>query len=504
MNRTNGTLLGHPKGVFLVAGVEMWERFSYYAFVGLLPLFLVAAINAKGFGWDQNSAVRLFGLYSGLIFAAPAVGGWVASRFLGERNAIFWGAMLIFAGKIAMYFALVTAEIAGVESTFASAGIQLGRVFPEQVVLDLLAESAGPSAAAYAVKIYYIQAWLFTSGLVVTIVGTGLLKPAISSIVGLLYSGSDPRRESGFGMFMVGIWVGAFSSNLIAGTLGELYGWQYGFLAAAVGMSIGIVAYLSLQKRLLGTAGLRVSGSDRSEQVRPTLSITDYRKLAALAILSTFTVIYAAAYYQTGGILNLILKNNVHRYIGNFEVPATWFISITTGSFIIFTPLLMRYFLHRKQSLRPIDIVQKTALGLLCIAAGFILILCAMWSKGLESGNELHLLWFVVAYLFFGLGDAFIWPPQIAIASILAPAHLVSFVIGAWYVTVGLGSYLSGAIGALVTQENAISIFVAITITLMIAAAIAMLTRRQLLALMHGQEHPQPWTEQADSPGIRS
>lgn len=464
---------GHPRGVYLVSATEMWERFSYYSLVGLLALFLTSAPVYGGFGWNQSEAVALFGLYSGLIFASPSVGGWISSRYLGEQRSIFWGGLLIATGQLSLVLALLIPDLADMEEVVARTEVALGHLFAR-----VPAAMGGDFAL-----VYYAQALLFASGLTATVLGTGLLKPAISSVVGMLYTPGDPRRESGFGIFMVGIWVGAFIANFIAGTIGEKYGWHYGFLAAAGGMAIGFSAYILLRRRYLGDVGRLVHPVPNDERgKRRPLSSIERRNLIGLALISLFTVIYAIAFYQKGGILNLLVRDSVDRSIGGFEIPATWLLSVTTGTFVIATPFLMRLFLSAEQAGKPYDICHKVALGLLSLAAGYVFFILGVWLAPEEGGIGIH--WIIVGYVFFGIGDVFIWPPQIAMASVLAPKHLCSFVIGAWYVTVGVGSYLSGVIGAFGVEAGIYPTFFALLVMLLAATVIVLLLRSLILRLI--------------------
>lgn len=396
--------MGNPPGVYLLSATEMWERFSYYALAGLLALFLSGPITAGGFGWRAEEAVQLFGLVSGLAFAGPAVGGWLVSRWLGEQRGILIGGIGIAFGQ----FALAAAAARGPLATDAI--------------------------------------YLFWTGLAAIIGGTALLKPAVSAAVGLLYAPGDERRRSGYAIFMTGVWTGSFFSNLVAGSMGEWFGWHWGFLTAGVGMTLGTLIFALFRARWLTELSIPGPATVAPAQASQHLTRGQRSALGGLALISLFTVAYATLFYQKGGFLNLLVQEAVDREIGAFTVPATWFLSISTGIFILATPLFAALWQRRavKGGTAP-DVCASLVIGLALLAGGYAIFAAGF---GLADGAAVPMLWFVAGYILFGIADVFIWPPQIALASALAPPRLASFVIGLWYVSIGVGSYTSGLVGA--------------------------------------------------------
>lgn len=394
----------NPPGVYLLSATEMWERFSYYALAGLLALFLSAPVADGGFGWRAEQSVQLFGLVSGLAFAGPAVGGWLVSRWIGEQSAILAGGMAIALGQVG------------------------------------LAVAAANGPAAHGTTL------LFWGSLAAIICGTALLKPAVSAAVGLLYAPGDARRGSGYAIFMTGVWAGSFLSNLVAGSIGEWLGWHWGFLTAGVGMAFGTLLFVGFRGRWL-TELRTPSASDPEEAApKPPLTLDQRTALGGLALISLFTVAYATLFYQKGGFLNLLVQKSVDRDVAGFTIPATWFLSISTGVFILATPLFAAFWNRRiAQGGKAPDVCFSLVIGLALLSAGY-----AMFAGGfaLSGSAAVPIMWFVAGYILFGLADIFIWPPQIALASALAPPHLASFVIGLWYVSIGVGSYASGLVGA--------------------------------------------------------
>src|SRR5687768_385974 len=207
---------GHPKGLYVLFATEMWERFSYYGMRALLVLYLTAQIVNGGFELDRTSALEIYAIFTGLVYLTPIVGGLLADKLLGQRKAIFIGGILMALGQ----FTLAYSQMGDIEA----------------------------------------RTWLLHLGLGVLIIGNGFFKPNISTIVGKLYSDHDPRKDSAFTIFYMGINLGAFLAPLVCGTLGELIGWHWGFTAAAVGMIAGLITYLIGRPKYLSTIGLPPEG----------------------------------------------------------------------------------------------------------------------------------------------------------------------------------------------------------------------------------------------------
>jgi POT family proton-dependent oligopeptide transporter len=449
--------VAHPPGIFLVSATEMWERFSYYGISALFVLYLTAAPASGGFGWATDDAVRLYGLYAGLAFAGPAVGGWVSSSVLGERRCIVIGATAIMFGHVLLggpaYFPLLMESLSGlpVSSILQQSGVVQGQLLPDDSILASLAvaaQAAGTQAPRAVTIAYLLRGWSFVAGLGLVVIGTALIKPTISSIVGKLYAPDDPRRVFGFTLFMAGIWGGAFTANFAAGTLGERVGWHYGFMAAAIGMGIGLTSYLLLQQRLLGDLGREPDRRHPGASPFRLLSETTPRErqqLAALLVMSLFTVVYSIAFYQEFGLLTLFVKESVDRSIAGFEIPASWFLSVSTLSFLLFAPAIGAVLARRGRSPGPASSLEW---GLGALACGYIVLIVFIDRHVIAQGSPVPMMWFIAAYAFFGIGDAFIWPAQLAIVTALAPRSMTSFAVGVWYVTVGAGTYIAGIVGA--------------------------------------------------------
>ncbi len=482
-----GSVFGHPKGLFLVSGVELWERFSYYGMLGLLVLFLTSGPETGGFNWPTEMALKLMGIYTGLVFASPAIGGWIANRYLGERKAILLGGLLVLLGHLLLggpvYLLALIDTLSGtpVTTVLHSKNLNFSSLFASG---ETISEMLGPKYASantlgWLTLAYHLKLWSFLAGLVLIVLGTGLIKPAVSSIINHFYPKGGTDRQTGFTIFMVSIYLGSFSANFIAGTLGEKIGWHAGFTAAAIGMAIGVAAYLLGQEKYLSSIGIAPQNQGRSKDRPSKLTTEQKRRICLILYMGLFTVVYAIAFYQKGGLLNLYAQQRLDRSLLGFEVPATWFLSISTGTFILFAPLVARLI---GTWLPSFGAFQKLAIGLGLLALGYVLMFLGEWTFD-PSGGKASALWLVMTYILFGIADIFVWPPQIAAAAALSPKHLTSFIVGAWYLTIGLGSWFTGYVGALSLHFSHLTTFAIIAASCAFVALIMYATRHWALKM---------------------
>lgn len=464
--------------------------------LGLLVLFLTANADDNGFAWSRESSMKFLGFYSGLIFAAPALGGWVASRWIGERRAILAGGLLVACGHLLLggpvYFLQLTQYLSGIDipGALTGSGIRFNSLLPsDSQVLGILDAVNDIDATAENVMwiraSYILKLWSFLGGLGLIVIGTGLIKPSVSSIINHFYPPGDAQRQSGFTIFMVFIYIGSFTANLIAGTLGEKVGWHVGFSAAAIGMIIGVLVYYLGQDKHLGDIGRQPQARVAENHVasKVPLDPNQLKRILLLFVMGAFTVIYAVAFYQKGGLLNLYARQYVTRDVAGFEIPATWLLMISTGVFMFFGTTAIRYLTRRAPSL---DTVGKLALGLFAIAIGYGILSFAEYIRVNTIVGEVSILWMILAYIFFGIGDILVWPAQIAAAAALAPKHLVSFFVGSWYITIGIGSWLTGYVGALADVYDHSTVFILIGTTTILCGMLLLACRRRLAKLACG------------------
>lgn len=396
---TAPTWFGHPRGMFLVALTEFWERFSYWGLAAVLVLFLTASTDSGGWGWPDARALQLYGAYAGLGFILPVIGAWLANTILSERRGILLGGVIIMCGH-----------------------------------LLLAAAMALPAA---------LQTGSFLLGLLLILAGTGLLKPSISSIVARLYPEGDARRDEGFSYFFIAIYIGALLGGLVVGYFGERIGWHYAFGAAAVGMAAGLAGYLAKQRQWLADIGTTLPSRVRA--AREPLMHIEWQRVRIIGLQGLFTAAYSVGFYQVLGLLSLYAHTHVDRTIWGVEVPTTWVQTTGVWAFLLFSPLLAWAWRRLETTGRNPSASYKLALGLLSLAVGYLILMSV---ESVTPQVPPSCGWLIVAYLFFGLGDALVWAPQISLTSKLAPARYAVLLVGGWYVFMGVGTWLAGAVGA--------------------------------------------------------
>ncbi len=342
---------GHPAGLWVLFITEMWERFSYYGMRALLVLYLVASVNDPenpGMGWTQEQAGLLYGIYTALVYLTPIFGGILADLVLGTHRSVLIGGWIIAAG----HFCLALTELFGHGS--AATGT-------------------------------------FIFGLLLIIIGTGFFKPCVSVMVGQLYAEDDHRRDSAFTIFYMGINVGAFLSGVVAGTLGEVVGWHWGFGSAGVGMVLGLFVYQALRPKYLKGIGLPPGHSAPIEESKVASKETerpfgriDFDRMLVILVLSAMVVFFWAAFEQAGTSMNLFAYEKTDRNVMGFEFPATWYQSVNPLYIVIFAPIFAWFWMWLdKRGLQPRTPV-KFAFGLMMLGFGFAFMILA----SLESANR--------------------------------------------------------------------------------------------------------------------
>jgi len=399
--------MGHPSGLFYLAFTEAWERFSYYGMTALLVLYMVNQLllpghieHVAGFARfraafeslsgpmsAQALASQIFGLYAGLVYFTPLLGGLIADRWIGQRNAVVLGAASMAAGHIAM-------------------------AFDQSFLLALL----------------------------LLVAGSGLLKGNISSQVGALYPADDEaRRSHGFVVFSTAINIGAAAGSLVCGLLAQLYGWHFGFSVAAVFMLLGLATYLAGYRHLPA----RVARS--AVQHRP-LTGADWRIVRALAAVVGISVFQTVAYNQRTIVLPVWIQDHVALSIGRFSIPIPWYQSIDALASILCVPALL-WLWHYQAGRRgePGDLA-KVGQGAWIAAASNMVLVAAILGSGL---HPVHPFWPFLYCV--GLGVAFIyyWPTMLALVSRVAPPQVNSFMMGIVFTSLFLGNILTGWAGSL-------------------------------------------------------
>ncbi|HUJ88991.1 MAG TPA: peptide MFS transporter [Syntrophorhabdales bacterium] len=417
----------HPKGLYFLFFTEMWERFSYYGMKALLVYYMMRHLL-----FSQEQASHIYGLYTGFVYFTPFFGGLLADRVLGQRRTVIVGAVLMAIGHFLMCL----------ESMF----------FPALLFL---------------------------------ILGNGAFKPNISTQVGALYPQGDHRRDRAFSIFYLGINLGAFLSPLVCGTLGEVYGWHYGFSAAGVGMLVGLTIYLAGQKHLAPDylAG-RTSGHVPREEA---LSRDNRNKILGLVVLMLFAIIFWGVYEQQGNTLALWAATNTNRHVLGWEMPASWFQAFNPAMIILFTPVITSFWSWQARRGSEPSSVAKMAIGCMLLGGSFVvMILAAHVSAGQE---RVSMWWLTICIVILTIGELFLSPVGLSLVTKLAPARMVSMLMGMWFLSSFAGNYLAGYIGMFWERIPKQSFF-AILSLLSIGAGLGMLAVLGPLkrAIGHGRE----------------
>lgn len=397
--------LGHPIGLVPLFFTELWERFSYYGMRSILILYLTSTAAQGGLGFDVKQASAIYGWYTMSVYLTALPGGWVADYLTGARLAVLLGGVVIALGHFSMVF-------------HSSSFVFLG--------MGLIA------------------------------IGTGLLKPNISVMVGKLYRPGDMRRDSGFSVFYMGINIGALLAPLAVGYLAKGDGfksflasigqdpaksWHWGFAAAGVGMVVGLIVYLLSTRTLAGVGDKvprRVKTATGTERA-PALTAGEWKRIAAILILFVFTMFFWAAYEQKGASLNLFADKNVLTEIGGKSFPAPFLQSLTPLFVILLTPLFSILWLALKD--RQPSSPAKFTLGLLLIGTAYLLMIPAAI---LTAQGRVSFWWLVGLYFLEVCGELCLSPVGLSMVTKLAPARFVGLMMGAWFLATSLGNKLAG------------------------------------------------------------
>lgn len=397
----------HPKGLYLLFITEMWERFSYYGMKALLVIFVVSKITEGGLGWTEAQAGNLWGTYTGLLYLTPIIGGYLADRYFGNRKAILIGGVFMMIGHFALIFNSMIA--------------------------------------------FYI-------GLGLLIIGNGFFKPNATSMVGQLYPDGSPLKDSAYIIFHIGINLGSFFGVLLCGFLGEKYGWHLGFGTAGVAMAIGLLVFYFGQN-ILGEVGLFKPKAENEIGIfEKKLTSTETSKLKALAVLALFSIVFWMAYEQGGSSMSIFAKKYTDRFIGDFEVPSSWFQSL--NPLFVFTIAPMFAWLWTYLGNKNPNPILKLAIGLGILSSSFIVLYFG--AKDIPLGAEaakVSMLFWIGAIFLQTISELFFYPIGLSLVSSLSPKHLGSIIVGAWLCSFAVGNFLSGVMASMIGEMNLGSFF---------------------------------------------
>ncbi|WP_228850551.1 peptide MFS transporter [Aegicerativicinus sediminis] len=502
-------LFGHPVGLYILFLTEMWERFSYYGMRAILVLYLVAetASDNPGLGWANDSAIALYGWYTMFVYVASIPGGIIADKILGQRKSVFVGGLLLVAGH----------SVLAIE-----------------------------------------QMWAFYLGLILIVMGVGMLKPNISTMVGGLYpKNQQNKRDMGFYIFYMGINLGAAAAALIVGYVGENIGWHYGFGLAGIGMGVGQLTYWWGQKYLKHVGNLVIDDRDDenakesknlfSAIFKHTNSIIGFSITVALGlaiwflggswsygllvialafavgvgvvvyndgnkvekdrILVTYLsfliiIIFWGAFEQAGGLLNVYAAQKTDLSLGSFMVPASWFQSVNAIFILVFATIVGSFWVWWKNRGKESSSLFKMAIGVIIMGWGFFFMSVASKEVGYDAAGEViqksGMQWLVLAYLFHTLGELCASPVALSFITKLAPERWMAFMMGAYFAATGLGNKVAGLLGESASEFGEFAIFTGIAVFCTIFGLLVLAVLKPLKRLTHEAENLEGKDEQQE------
>jgi proton-dependent oligopeptide transporter, POT family len=422
---------GHPRGLATLFFTEMWERFSYYGMRALLMLYMVGSVQQPGLGFGERTAAQIYGIYTMAVYLAGMPGGFIADRWLGHYRAVLWGGIIIAAGHFSM----------------AIPGLPF-----------------------------------FYTGLGLIVIGTGLLKPNVSSMVGALYDKEDQRRDAGFSIFYMGINLGAFIAPLVTGWLGQKIDWHLGFGAAGVGMILGLIQYVAGKKYL--RAVTEAKGDDNAVvAVHAPLTRADYARIAAAVILTLFALLFWAGFEQAGSSLTLFADRATRLTVLGFEYPSSLFQSVEPLFVILFSPVFAWMWIRmgRMEPSSP----AKFTMGLVLLAFSFLLIVPA--ARMFEAtAIRVSPAWLIGLYFLQAMGELALSPVGLSMVTKLSPARLVGFMMGVWFFATAMGNYVAGWAAGFLEDRPFSQVFFAAFASVGVAALILAVMVPAIKKLMGG------------------
>ncbi len=445
-------LFGHPRGLTFLFATEMWERFSYYGMRALLVLYMVkflllpehadAVIGLGAFKQllesmfgplgTQPFASHIYGLYTGLVYLTPLFGGILADRVLGQHRTILLGAALMAVGHFMMAFEP-----------------------------------------------------LFLFALTTLILGNGAFKPNMSAQVGGLYAPGDRRRDRAYSIFYVGINLGAFLAPLVCGTLGEELGWHYGFTAAGVGMTLALAIYLYAMP---GLPPDELHKSMAAGTTHKPLDRNEWRAILALIALFVPTTLFWATYEQQGNTIVLWADDHTDRLIDlvvwRGEIPITWFQAFNPFLIFLFTPFLVALWARQAKRGTEPSTVAKMSIGCFGVALANLIMVAAAWRAG---GDDASWLWLLGYFVVITIGELYLSPIGLSLVSKVAPARMVSMLMGLWLATSFTGNFIAGWLGSLWSGMDKTVFFLMIAGIAALAGAVILAFDRPLKRVITDQ-----------------
>jgi len=488
-------LFGQPIGLYILFLTEMWERFSYYGMRALLVLYMTTSttlgVDARGtgLGWSSQEALALYGWYTMLVYVMSIPGGMIADKVIGQKKAVLYGAVILCLGHAVL------------------------------VLTDI---------------------WAFYTGLGLVILGVGLLKPNISTMVGGLYKAGDIRRDKGFSIFYIGINLGSLLATMVVGGVVAKWGWHAGFGLAGVVMVLGLINYIGGQKYLSQVGNFVPNTNDKNEvsygklysdlfssptqlmfagllfaasligwyfmgwgygllflfltaiasllmMIYKELDTQVYKDRFVVLLLSfIMVIIFWGAFEQAGGLMNLYTDTKTDRMLWGWQVPTVMFQSLNAGFIILLATTIAGIWAKRKLKGKEASSLFKMALGIIIMGFGFLFMVFA--AMEFERSGSSSMMWLVMAYLFHTIGELCISPVALSFITKLTPLKYASLMMGVYFAATGLGNKVAGVIGEFASEFGELTIFSGIVIFTVIIGVLFILILKPLKRLTHGSE----------------
>jgi POT family proton-dependent oligopeptide transporter len=436
---TDRGFFGHPRGLSTLFFTEMWERFSYYGMRAFLILYMTAPATAGGLGMADADAASIYGTYTGSVWGAAILGGIVADRFLGQYRSVLVGGIIIALGHFTLAF----------------------KALP-----------------------------FFYSGLGLIVVGTGLLKPNVSTLVGSLYERDDARRDAGFSIFYMGINLGAFIGPLIAGYLAQRVDWHLGFASAGIGMAFGVTQYIVGKKRLMpalerlehappSRSAPAASSAVTSEAFRFTHA--ESKRMGAIVIFFLVAILFWGAYEQAGSTLNLFADRFTRLDVFGFSFPSSWFQSVQPIFVILLAPVFA--WLWIRLGRHEPSVAAKFAFGLLFMGLSFLILVPAGAAAQSAAGVRVSPWWLIASYGISELGELCLSPVGLSAVTTLAPVRIVGLMMGVWFLSNAFGNKLAGWAAGFFGTTPLQTLFGVVAAVLLVATVIMFLLVRPIRRL---------------------
>jgi POT family proton-dependent oligopeptide transporter len=409
----------------------MWERFSYYGMRAFLIYYMTASVAAGGLGFGDAYAGNIYGLYTGSAWGASILGGIIADRWLGQYRSVLIGGIIIALGHFTLAF----------------------RPLP-----------------------------FFYAGLTFIVLGTGLLKPNVSTLVGALYAPGDSRRDAGFSLFYMGINLGALFGPLIAGYLAQEVDWHIGFACAGVGMTAGLIQYVVGQNRLRSPVAA-LQNVEATEAPKAAFTAIELKRMAAIVIFFLVAILFWGAYEQAGSTLALFADRYTRLEIFGFSFPSSWFQSVQPIFVITLAPIFA--WLWVRMGDRDPSVPAKLALGVLFMGLAFAVLVPA-GAMAQSAGLRVSPWWLVISYGISELGELCLYPVGLSAVTKLSPARILGLMMGVWLLSNAFGNMLAGASARFFVSMPLQQYFSVWAAILFVTAAIMFMLVRPIRRLMGG------------------